>query len=199
MIKRNESIEDMFTRLDPLAKNKAAIQDKIAKKYYASLENQEEAIEQIRWLLCTENFYQFGVGTKLAKLWIDQYDEKEVQVLLEILKTEIDGWGKCDQFCYRVLNPLVEKGKVSLEDLKTLAHHSNPYARRASIVALLHSSLSFTIRMPFEWVEQLYEILKTDDHDYVKKGVRWVLKYAKRQFPDKAARLKKGKKQDIGG
>lgn len=90
----------------------------------------------------------------------------------------IDSWGNCDIFCYRIVNPMIEKyPELFTENLKW-AISENPYIRRLAAVSLIHSSQKFSINLPFEYIKKIVDILKYDQNIYVKKGIGWLLKYS---------------------
>ena len=88
----------------------------------------------------------------------------------------VDSWGKCDSYCYRVLNPLLEKHPELFSSVKEWATNNSLFVRRASAVCLIRSSQKLIVYLPFEYVKEICDILKYNQDETIKKAVGWVLK-----------------------
>lgn len=143
----------------------------------------QELIELFDFLISTEDRKIFWIVTtwikrkKLYQLEFMPYYEKW-------LNNYIDGWGMCDVFCYRVLNPMVEKYPQLYEEVKNWADSPKTYIRRAAPVSLIESTQSFKVNYSFEKVLWVTEKLKNDKEIHVQKGVGWLLKYAYLTYPE---------------
>lgn len=88
----------------------------------------------------------------------------------------VENWGGCDAFCYRVLNPMLEKYPKLYEKTKKWGESEHSYTRRASLVCLIRSKGKLIVYLPFEWVSEMCDMLKDDKTDTVQKAVGWALK-----------------------
>jgi hypothetical protein len=85
------------------------------------------------------------------------------------------GWGATDDFCINVLHPLLLRQPWDvLPLLEEWNHSTNPWARRASVVAFTRK-VGASGRFTRECL-RLCENLVWDTHDLVRKGVGWALK-----------------------
>lgn len=100
------------------------------------------------------------------------------------LYEQIDAWGKCDVFCYRVLNPMVENYPHLFTHVMEWADSTKTYVRRAAPVSLLQSSGTFRVNRSLDDVLAVVEKLKDDEEVHVRKAVGWLLKYAYLSYPD---------------
>ena len=94
-------------------------------------------------------------------------------------------WGRCDIFCYRVLNPMFERFTPELMQLCIKwAVDRKTYVRRASAVCMIESTQSFVVNTDFSNIYKIAELLKYDKEDHVRKGLGWLLKYAYLTYPN---------------
>ena len=93
-------------------------------------------------------------------------------------------WGRCDIFCYRVLNPMFTRFTPELMPLclKWVVSEKT-YVRRASAVCMIESTQSFIVSTDFCNVEIIAKLLKHDKEDHVRKGLGWLLKYSYLTYP----------------
>lgn len=113
------------------------------------------------------------------------------------LNDYIDRWGTCDIFCYRVLNPMVEKYPGLFENVMRWTESSKTYVRRASPVSLLQSGRGFTVNCEIDKVFTVAGKLKDDREVHVQKGVGWLLKYAYLSYPDEVYRYLKNNVENL--
>lgn len=96
----------------------------------------------------------------------------------------LENWGMVDQFCYRILNPFLEKYPQTYRQMQYWAESPNPNVRRASLVGFIRSGQSLVVYYDYNKVINQVEKLKNDDDYYVKKGIGWVLKCCYKNYPD---------------
>lgn len=153
----------------------------IAKRIYPALPNDdEELMELFDFLVSNKSFWLVTVWIKrkgLYQLEFMPYYEKW-------LYDHVNRWGLCDVFCYRVLNPMVEKYPQLFEKVMEWADSSKTYVRRAAPVSLIQSTRSFVVNSSIQNVLLVVEKLKHDKENHVQKGVGWLLKYAYLTYPD---------------
>jgi len=100
------------------------------------------------------------------------------------LYEHVNRWGVCDVFCYRVLNPMIERHPQLFDRVLAWAESPKTYVRRAAPVCLLQSSQTFTVNCELEKVLLVVDKLRHDPEDHVQKGVGWLLKYAYLAYPE---------------
>lgn len=178
-----EDIKKRFEDLMPNGRRKAV--NATATKLYSKLpENDGSFVGECDRLMDTDEWVPYQIVT----LWIKRrkaYALKYADVYEGWLVDHTPGWGACDILCYRVLNPMVERFP-SLYEEKVLgwAKSEKTYVKRAAAVCLLESHGTFSVNLPFEKVAEISDILISDDHIHVQKGVGWLLKYAYLSYPD---------------
>lgn len=134
-------------------------------------------------LIKTRNHYTISLITNEIKKRKSLYDIKYMDIYRSWLYESALNWGTCDILCYRVLNPMLEKNMLSFDEVLQWAKSDKTYVKRAAAVCLLHSSQTFSVNVPFEYVESVSELLLEDTHIHVQKGVGWLLKYSYCNYP----------------
>lgn len=129
----------------------------------------------------------------IATVWIKNNPnmiKKEYFIYYEnLLYKYIDSWDKCDQYCYRVLNPLIEKYSSLHSSVISWANSDLIYVKRASAVCLIHSSAEFSINVEFRLVEKVCRKLMNEKHVHVQKAIGWLLKYSFITYPNETISL----------
>lgn len=183
---KKEKILDMikseYEKNEEMSDSKA--RNKVARKIYSDLPNEnKELIELFDFLVSVEKWKIFWLVTK----WIKRKELYQLEYMSyyeKWLYNNINSWGSCDVFCYRVLNPMVEKHTQLFKNVMKWTDSSKTYVRRAASVSLLESSRSFKVNYSFKKVIRVVEELKNDKEIHVQKGVGWLLKYAYLSYPD---------------
>lgn len=136
-----------------------------------------------------ESFYYFSIATYLIK---DNECYKNKENFMKFIcwaEMSINTWGKCDQYCYRVLNPTLEEFPELFEKVLLWQKSENVYLKRAIPVSLIHSSTSFSVHLPFSFVEEAVFLLCKEEHIHIQKGIGWLLKYAYLTYPEETMNL----------
>ena len=158
--------------------------DKIARTMYPDLpEDDHELIELFDHLVSKNDWSIFWLVTK----WIKKRGLYELEYMKHYerwLHDHIHRWGSCDVFCYRVLNPMVERYPELYDNVLGWSRSSKTYVRRAAPVSLLISGRSFSVDYEIDKVLEISNCLKDYDEEHVQKGVGWLLKYAYLTYPD---------------
>ena len=162
----------------------SAAPDQVARIVYRALPPDDaELVALFDVLVSTGQWRLFWLVTrwikrrKLYQLGFMDYYEKW-------LYDQVDTWGKCDVFCYRVLNPMVERHPDLFANVMRWTDSVRTYVRRAAPVSLLESGRSFRVNRALEDVLAVVEKLRDDEEIHVQKGVGWLLKYAYLSYPD---------------
>lgn len=153
----------------------------IAKRIYSALPNDNEELMELFDYLVSNKFLV------LVTLWIKRkklYQLEFMSYYEKWLYDHVNRWGLCDVFCYRVLNPMIEKYPHLFEKVMEWADSSKTYVRRAAPVSLIQSTRSFVVNSSLQNVLWVVENLKHDKEMHVQKGVGWLLKYAYLTYPD---------------
>ncbi len=167
-------INDQYKTLKPTAKNYS----KIASKMYRYMpKNELDYIEVCRYLLEVNKRGFYSVSTLLLKRNQNVIDIKYIDQYEDMLFHIINGWGQVDQFCYRVLNPILNE-PAHFHYIKKWSLHPNNDVRRASLVSMIISSTRLTLDYPIDKVMLIVHRLKHDEDFHVRKAVGWVLKCA---------------------
>jgi len=184
---RTESIRiqimQRYEALGTITTSKAVL--KIARPLLKLMpEDEDEFIDLCDELMQTREWIMLQLITTWIKTRKTLYQMKYFSTYQDWLYNYANDWGSCDILCYRVLNPMVEKFPKLYQTVKRWAISDKIYTRRASAVCLLNSSgFSFSVHVPFEWVEQICNIHKQDKHIHIQKGIGWLLKYAYLTYP----------------
>lgn len=119
---------------------------------------------------------------KFISIWIKKRQLFTIEYLNTYnnwLNNYIYNWELCDQFCYRILNPTIEKNFIlSKNYILNWAKSDKIFVNRAALVCMIHSSTNFDIRIPLEFVCQVIDELSCKEEKYIDSAIGWVLKYA---------------------
>ena len=84
---------------------------------------------------------------------------------------DLQGWGQVDQFCYRIMNPLIELNPSFYSYLDKWSYSSNKDVRRVSLVSMIRTKGGgLFLYYDYEQMITLVERLKHDDDFHVKKN-----------------------------
>lgn len=167
---------------------KAAQISKIANKHYKLLPVDDEGfLELCEIFLMKDDLRYFSIATLWFKKRKSIIEITNFHVIERWLLAYINGWGTCDQFCYRILNPFIEKFPELYSYIEKWSQDEKTYIRRASVVCMLYSSQSFKVNYPIEKIMPIVKRLINDKELHVQKGVGWLLKYAYISYPEEIA------------
>lgn len=96
----------------------------------------------------------------------------------------VDSWGKCDAYCYRVLNPMIEKYNELYNNIVNWSKSDKVYVRRASLVCFIISKSNFSVDYNLDKIFYICNSLKYDKHIHIQKGLGWLLKYTYLTYPE---------------
>lgn len=179
-----QKIINEYEKIRDLPKGK--ILDKLDRKLYREMpENTEEFVNVCNELVQTNKWRPYWLVTMWVKRKQTAYDIKYFEFYERWLYEYTDSWGACDVFCYRILNPMVEKYPELFKNVLEWAQSSKTYVKRASAVCLIQSTdRSFRVNVEFERVKQIVDILISDKELHIQKGIGWLLKYAYLTYPN---------------
>ena len=162
---------------------RSAAVSKIANRYYQFLPNSNlELIE-----FCENLIKSYHSEFSIATLW---FKRRKSLICMEYftaiekwLYEYIDEWGRCDQFCYRILNPFVYKYSDLYNNVLQWIQSDKIYVRRAGPVSLISISGSHRVRYDLERILHVVCSLMDDKHIHLQKAIGWLLKYAYLSYP----------------
>lgn len=158
--------------------------DSIARKFFSELPDTPK-----KKLILFEHLAKIGTPSLFAlmTIWIKRLKFYEMDYFKHYenwLFNYTDTWNKCDVFCYRVLNPMIEKYPSLLKKSKVWVSSKKIYVKRASAVCMIHSSTDFSVNVAFRDVEEVCNSLIKEKHIHIQKGVGWLLKYTYVTYPE---------------
>lgn len=157
--------------------------DSIARKFFRKLPDTSE-----KKLILFEHLAKIGTPSlfSLMTIWIKRlkfYEKSYFDTYEKWLFNYVDTWNKCDVFCYRVLNPMIERYPLLLKQSKAWVSSKKIYVKRASAVCMIHSATDFNVNVAFSDVEEVCNALLKEKHIHIQKGVGWLLKYTYVTYP----------------
>lgn len=146
------------------------------------LENRIDIIEFFDNLLNREKEETFILMTLIIKKR-KLYDIEYFNLYENWLYKYVNTWGKCDAYCYRVINPMIQKYPKLYTNIINWAKSELIYVRRASLVCFIISKNKFKINYDIDKVFVICDMLKKDKHIHIQKALGWVLKYSYLSYP----------------
>lgn len=167
--------------------HRAAEVAKVANKYYKEVSLSDEALlEFCEQLIASDNMCLFSIATLWIKKRKSVIDIKYFPIVERWLYKYIHNWGKGDQFCYRVLNPFIEKYPELYSNVLIWLKSEETYVRRAAPVSLIccRGSAGFIVNYDLDKILVVIENLLNDSHEHIQKALGWLLKYSYISYPD---------------
>jgi 3-methyladenine DNA glycosylase AlkD len=162
---------------------------KIASSMSRYMPSSDDTYKQICLeLIRSSEIYSYSLGTTFIKKRPSLFNKENMSFFESILLEHIEGWGQVDQYCYRVLHPMITLDETYYNYLLKWSSSPNKDVRRASLVAMIKSSGKLTLEYEFEKMIFLVEKLKSDTDYHVRKAVGWVLKCAYLVYPNQTER-----------
>lgn len=153
---------------------------RIAKKYFKEIRDweKEKTLKLIDSLFKSGYNQEFTIGTQWLGEIKNNLNEKDF-ILLKKFVDYIDNWGKCDDFCLRVLSHFIARNPKFKQEVKTWTQSRNRWKRRSSAVSFIKGGNIWKIQSNYlKDVFQIAEKLMKDEDDLVQKGYGWMLKVA---------------------
>ena len=192
--------KEMSAGLKKVGDSQSPFIRKLAQKYFPSISHHDKwtVIQICEDLMESRN----GWAQMIAHSWIQRiHDRLEMNDFFHFerwLYLYIRGWGSCDDFCKRVVNPLLEKYPKLFSQLKKWTGYESIWFRRAAAVSLIKSEKNryvsdFDIKKTFTIVN----LLLKDKEKYVQKGMGWLLKASSIYYQDDVVKYLIRRKDDI--
>ena len=167
--------------------HRAAIVAKVANKYYKEAPPTDESLlEFCEQLIACDNMCLFSTATLWIKKRKSVIDIKHFPIIESWLYKYIHNWGRGDQFCYRVLNPFIEKYPELYSNVLVWLKAEETYVRRAAPVSLICSggSAGFNVNYDLDKILVVIESLVDDSQIHIQKAIGWLLKYSYLSYPE---------------
>jgi 3-methyladenine DNA glycosylase AlkD len=154
---------------------------KIAKKHFKQIKHLDK---KDIFTLCEELLKnKYNEEATIAIQWVSElskeFKKADFKIFENWLTMYIDNWGKDDDFCLRIIHPMIEKYPDLVEKVKTWSHSPNMWLRRASAVSFITTINNFyATRHNLKDIFEVAETLLYDEEDLVQKGYGWMLKSA---------------------
>lgn len=164
--------------------NKSIILGKIANKYYKQTpSNDYDLLKLCEQLFLTHDFNYFSIATLWIKKRKTTIDIQYFPIIEKWMNCYIDSWWTCDQFCYRVLNPFVDKYLQLFDNILVWANSDKTYIRRAAAVSLIRCGNGIRVKYDIDKIFIITDILRKDKDLHIQKSVGWLLKYSYEAYP----------------
>lgn len=181
----NKLMDSILEQINCIENLNASELGKIANRNYKKLPSLNDDFISISDLfISSNNWHLFNIATLWLKRRKSAIDIKYFKVFEKWIKEYIYNWGMCDQLCYRVINPLVEKYDELYKEIISWSRSDNKNVRRISLVCMIRSTGKLTVYYDFDRVIHIVEKLKTDEDIHVQKAVGWVLKCSYKNYPE---------------
>ncbi len=154
---------------------------KIAKKYFGRIEH----LGKKEVFALSEEFFRSGYNEEaiMASQWVSQFTRQfrknDFEIFEGWLRKYINNWWKDDDFCLRVIHPMIEKYPDLVDKVKLWSHSENMWLRRAAAVSFITTIDGFyATSHKLKDIFEVAEALLHDKEDLVQKGYGWMLKAA---------------------
>lgn len=185
-------------RLDFVAQGRVIAQTigKTASRLYKFVPKQEdEFLTVFEELISIKERGFFSVGTLMVKRNKDVLREENMEYFNRLLLSYVKEWYEVDQYCTRILSPMIALKDSHYEYLLNWSESLNKDVRRASLVAMIKpSNNGLVLEYDFDKMIYLVEKHKTDEDIHVRKAVGWVLKCSYYNYPN---RIEKYLRQNV--
>jgi 3-methyladenine DNA glycosylase AlkD len=143
-------------------------------------------VQIVRLFIQNKTYGFFSVGTLWVKKRKSVIDKKYMSFFEQIVLNDLTNWAEVDQFCYRIMNPLIELDTQYFSYLDKWSLCNSKDVRRVSLVSMIRTCKSgLKLYYNFEQMIFLVDRLKNDKDIHVRKAVGWVLKCAYPTYPKK--------------
>lgn len=147
-------------------------------------EDDDLFVEIVRKFIQNKVYGFFSVGTLWVKKHKTAINKKYLPFFEEIVLNDLKGWAEVDQFCYRIMNPLIELDPLYFYYLDRWSLSDSKDVRRVSLVSMIRTCRGgLKLYYNYDQMISLVERLKHDEDIHVKKAVGWVLKCAYPTYP----------------
>lgn len=158
---------------------------KIANKYYKLLPKDDYKMVSV----CDDFISDTDMSLySIATLWLKRrktvIDMKYFDTYLHWINNYVVDWGTCDQLCYRVINPMIEKYEQLYEYIIKWSESDNKNIRRVSLVSMIRSSGKLVVYYDIDKAILIADKLKDDTDIHVQKAVGWLLKCSYNNYPN---------------
>ena len=154
-----------------------------AKKFWKQVKSEQksEIFAKCQQLLESEMSEEQTVAFSWAYRLKSRLTPDDLDVFYQWLKTYVDTWFKCDDFCSHAVGYLLYKYPQFSTEVLEWAGSDNRWLRRAAAVSLLYS---LRREEQLDLAFRVADKLLLDEDDLVQKGYGWMLKEATKHWPN---------------
>jgi len=156
---------------------KTASVDKVGKKYFELLKNEDKntIFELCEELLKSGYMEEAWIAANFADRLNKKYEPDDFKIFERWVEKYIDNWAECDTLCNHAVGTFVTMYPEYIDKLKTWTKSKNRWMKRASAVTLIIPARKGKF---LKDIFQIADNLLTDTDDMVQKGYGWMLKAA---------------------
>ncbi len=154
---------------------------RIAKRYFEQIKQ----LDKKQIFVLSQELLKSGYSEEatIAIQWVsglaDRFELVDFATFATWLNKYIDNWGKTDDFCLHIIQPMMVKYPQVIADVKSWAHSGNMWLRRASAVSFITTAKGFYVtKHDLNDIFEVAQILLQDKEDLVQKAYGWMLKAA---------------------
>jgi len=155
---------------------------KIARMYFPKEATKQEVFALCEQLLQKKTYEETLIAFDWAVKQTHEFEKNDFARLERWLKTYVNNWAFCDDFCTHAFGALITRYPELLSKTKKWRVSENRWLRRASAIILIHPMM----KKKKEFLKDVFEAadaLLVDDDDLVQKGYGWMLKIASNSYP----------------
>ncbi|MBD3300606.1 MAG: DNA alkylation repair protein [Candidatus Moranbacteria bacterium] len=173
---------------------------KIARKHFKNIKylQKEEQIKLIEKLFKSGYNEEATIAIQWTAGILERFKAKEISLFEDWLNQYIDNWAKDDDFCSKVIHPMLKQYPKLNKRIKSWTDSGNLWTRRAAAVSFIsHSREFYSKRQNLKDIFEIAQKLLKDKEDLVQKGYGWMLKSAYYYKPGQVFRFILENKKDM--
>jgi 3-methyladenine DNA glycosylase AlkD len=156
---------------------KAAVVDKIAKRYFSLIKHssKNKIFELCKSLWQSGYVEEAGIACDWSYFLRKKYEPADFKVFEKWINNYVSNWASCDTLCNHTVASFIEMYPKYLQELKKWARSKKRWTKRASAVTLIIPARQG------KFLKDIFAIadsLLLDEDDLVQKGYGWLLKAA---------------------
>lgn len=157
---------------------------RLGKSYKKQMNNLplDDLFTLVESLLQVQEFQTTTLAYQLLNDQASRLERKHFSNLNHFVITYIQDWWDCDDLFTHAFAMYFLNYPEELENIKAWTTHERFAVRRSAAVALIVPARQQLI--PFHMIEDICNILHTDEHYLVLKGYGWLLKEATKHYHD---------------
>ena len=162
--------------------------EKITKEIFYRFQcTYEDSVEIFKNLVNSNVQEEKFAGIFFLNYFKNEFNQDTIDLFENALSNHCDTWAFCDSSCIRVIGPFLGKKdnqQLAESTINKWSKSENLWVKRGSMIILLKIIM---IKKEFDndYVFNLVEKMLKYSHDYIQKGIGWLLKTCSKYKPDK--------------